>query len=79
MCVEDLSVTNEDLLGIRRRGAGGGLPVGIRRAQAYELAFSAGRMAALRAEATRVAGEERADRAAVMPSPSTTISEGQVW
>ena len=86
--VEDLSVTNEDLLGIRMRGAGGGLPVGIRRAQAYELpAFNAGRMAALRAEATRVADEERLDRAAVMPAMAAavapaqgaSVSEGQVW
>ena len=58
--VEDLSLLNGDLRGIRIRPADGVVPAGVAANQIYGLpAWNAGEQAALRAEATRVAQQER--------------------
>ena len=62
--VEDLSLLNEDIRGIRVRSVAGQVPAGVVAAQIYGLpAWSAAELAALRAEARRVAQEERVQRA----------------
>lgn len=58
--VEELSVLNQDLRGIRVRAAPGAALAGIPAAQLYELpAWAPVQVAALRAEALRVAADER--------------------
>ena len=57
--IEQLSLLNRDLRGMRARGPGGGLPVGIRAVNTYPLpAFTAAQLAALQAEGDRVVAEE---------------------
>ena len=61
--VEELSVVNDDLRGLRARPSPGVLPAGIRVHQVYALpAFTAAEMAGFRAEAVAAAQTERAAR-----------------
>ena len=61
--VEDLSLLNDDLRGIRVKPNAGVLPPGIPAGQVYPLpAFDAGALAALRAVGTNVLNQERAAR-----------------
>lgn len=61
--VEDLSLMNDDLRGIRLKPNPAALPPGIAPAQVYALpAFNAAEMAAMRATATTLLGQERLTR-----------------
>eukprot|EP00438_Fugacium_kawagutii_P004403 Skav208531 [mRNA] locus=scaffold3037:66464:70014:+ [translate_table: standard] len=68
---EDLSLLNDDLRGIRVRAGPGVVPPGVTANQIYPLpAFSVAEEAALRAEATRVAQQERLARRGGAPAPA---------
>ncbi|CAE7797631.1 unnamed protein product [Symbiodinium sp. CCMP2592] len=61
--IEDCSMGNSDLRGIRHRSVGGGLPVGLRASHVYTLPpFTAAEMAGFKAEAGRqIAAQAAAD------------------
>ena len=67
--IEDCSMGNADLRGIRHRSVGGGLPVGLRASQVYTLPpFTAAEIAGFKVEAGRqIAAQAAADGGGVGP------------